>query len=136
MRRPGQNREIPPPLELECLKVLWRSGEANVKSVQEALAPRRPLAYTTVMTVLDRLARKGMVSRRKQGRLFLYASQLAPETVCEHAVKQLLENFFEGSADRLRSYLEGNGLPEKPQPEGDQTVEGAAAEEELDTALL
>ena len=58
-------REIPPPLELECLDVLWRLGESNVRTVQETLAGRRPLAYTTVMTMLERLARKQLVTRRK-----------------------------------------------------------------------
>ena len=58
-------RDIPPPLELECLSVLWRLGESSVRTVQEALAASRPLAYTTVMTMLERLARKQLVSRRK-----------------------------------------------------------------------
>src|SRR5277367_3767723 len=64
MPRSG-TREIPPPLEVECLKALWTLGEANVKDVRKALTGNRNLAYTTVMTVLDRLARKGGVSRRK-----------------------------------------------------------------------
>ena len=58
--------EMPPPLEIDCLKVLWTIGEANVKTVQQALG--RDLAYTTVMTLLDRLARRGGAVRRKGGR--------------------------------------------------------------------
>ena len=50
-------RDIPPPLEVECLKALWALGEGNVKDVRRAMAGNRNLAYTTVMTVLDRLAR-------------------------------------------------------------------------------
>ena len=70
-------REIPPPLELECLKVLWTLGEGNVKDVRQALTGSRPLAYTTVMTVLDRLTRKGGVARRKVGRAFVYVPVLS-----------------------------------------------------------
>ena len=55
--------EIPPPLELACLTVLWKRGEADVGEVREAMREARPLAYTTVMTVLERLAAKGMVTR-------------------------------------------------------------------------
>ena len=133
MRRPGPNRDIPPPLELECLKVLWRFGEANVKEVQKTLAPSRPLAYTTVMTVMDRLARRGMVSRRKQGRSFIYIPQVAPEKIRDHAVRQLLDCFFEGSKDRLRAYLDGAPVVEEPLTE--PTVE-EEPDERLDTALL
>jgi len=71
--------EIPPPLEIECLKILWTLGEANVKDVRQALTERRNLAYTTVMTVLDRLARKGRVARRKVGRSFMYEPVLSRE---------------------------------------------------------
>src|SRR5258705_6396994 len=70
MGNPAPPREIPPPLELECLKALWALGEGNVKEVRDHLAPGRPLAYTTVMTLLERLVRKGGGSRRKVGRSF------------------------------------------------------------------
>ena len=72
---------IPPPLELECLKALWTLGEGNVSQVRQELAGTRPLAYTTVMTVLDRLAHKGVISRRKAGRAFLYVPQVSRETL-------------------------------------------------------
>lgn len=58
MRRGRTAREIPPPLELQCLCALWTLGEANVQAVRDHLAPSKPLAYTTVMTMLDRLTRK------------------------------------------------------------------------------
>ncbi|MCC6394611.1 MAG: BlaI/MecI/CopY family transcriptional regulator, partial [Bryobacterales bacterium] len=50
MRQPRQPKEIPPPLELECLKALWAIGEGNVRAVQAQMEARRKLAYTTVMT--------------------------------------------------------------------------------------
>lgn len=54
------------------LEQVWRSGrEISVRDVAAALP--RPLAYTTVMTTLDRLHRKGLLVRRKEGRAFLYA---------------------------------------------------------------
>jgi predicted transcriptional regulator len=62
------------PLEESVLEQVWRSGnEVSVRDVAAALP--RALAYTTVMTTLDRLYRKGLLTRRKEGRAFLYASR-------------------------------------------------------------
>ncbi len=99
------SREIPPPLELECLDVLWRLGESNVHTVQEALAGRRPLAYTTVMTMLERLARKQLVTRRKSGRHFVYTAGVGRDTVRQRAVRQLLDSLFDGSREELLGFL-------------------------------
>ena len=41
-----------PPLELQCMKALWSLGEATVEDIRASLMPRRPLAYTTVMTTM------------------------------------------------------------------------------------
>ncbi|MBI4903004.1 MAG: BlaI/MecI/CopY family transcriptional regulator, partial [Acidobacteria bacterium] len=104
-------KEIPPPLELECLKALWQLGEANVRSVRSQLEPRRRLAYTTVMTLLDRLSRKGGVSRRKSGRAFLYTAILDRETMRRKAIRELTDSLFEGNSDLLRSYLNNHQPP-------------------------
>ena len=77
MRRPAPQRDMPPPLELECLKALWGIGEGTVRDVRHVLVGNRNLAYTTVMTVLDRLEKRGGVSRKKQGRSFVYVPKAA-----------------------------------------------------------
>jgi predicted transcriptional regulator len=59
------------PLEILVMETLWRHGEANVRDVAERI--ERPLAYTTVMTTLDRLYKKGLLERRKEQRAFYYA---------------------------------------------------------------
>jgi len=106
MRRGGP-REIPPPLELQCLRTLWKLGAANVRQVQQTLAPERNLAYTTVMTVMDRLARKGAVERRKVGRSFVYSPVLTRETLQRLAVRDLVDSLFGGSLEELLAYLSG-----------------------------
>lgn len=58
-------------LELRVMQVLWSHGESNVHDVAQRLG--RPLAYTTVMTTLDRLFKKHLLVRRKCERAFLYA---------------------------------------------------------------
>ena len=86
-------RELPPRLELECLKALWTLGEANVRDVQSALD--RPLAYTTVMTVLARLAVKGALVRHQQGRSFAYAPKVADEAAL--AVRDVVRDYGEAA---------------------------------------
>lgn len=97
--------EIPPPLELACLTILWKRGEADVGEVREALRESRPLAYTTVMTVLERLSRKGMVTRQKSGRSFRYTPARDREEMRSVAIARLVEQFFDGSFSQFRRYL-------------------------------
>jgi len=100
-------REVPPPLELACLRALWRLQEANVRSVQELVAESRPLAYTTIMTVLDRLVRKGKLSRRKIGRSFVYVPSQTRDVLRRAAVRELVDGYFDGSEAELIAFLQG-----------------------------
>ncbi|HZT74502.1 MAG TPA: BlaI/MecI/CopY family transcriptional regulator [Terriglobales bacterium] len=64
-------------LEAQVMEVLWAQGEANVREVAQRLA--RPLAYTTVMTTLDRLYKKGLLERHKRDRAFQYLPRMSRE---------------------------------------------------------
>ena len=125
MARAAAARELPPPLELLCLRALWSLGEANVTGVQQAVAGSKNLAYTTVMTLLERLARKGLVSRRKVGRSFLYAPQAPRDTLRRIALREFLDAYFDGSEEQLREFLQGSRVVREFEPE-----------QRLDTALL
>src|SRR5260370_34364492 len=122
-------RDIPPPLELECLKALWTLGEGNVKDVRRALTESRNLAYTTAMTVLDRLARKGGVSRRKVGRSLVYGPVLRREVLRGLAVQDLVDRFFDGSQEALVEHLK-TGATDAP------VLAEKHVEASLDTTLL
>ena len=88
-----------------CLQALWDLGEGSVHQVREALAARREFAYTTVLTLLDRLEKRGSVKRRKQGRSFVYKPKLSREVLRKLAVKDLVDSLFDGSRAKLRRYL-------------------------------
>lgn len=88
-----------------CLKALWSLQEANVRDVQRVLAGSRNLAYTTVMTLLERLVRKGAVARRKAGRAFLYFPQVSRDIMRQRALKEFLDMYFDGSEDDLLIFL-------------------------------
>lgn len=122
---PRTAREVPPPLELMCLSALWTLGEGNVKAVQEIVSRTRPLAYTTIMTVMERLVRKGMVARRKDGRSFTYLPQSTRDAARRAAVRELLDGYFDGSEEQLRAFLSRSRVS--------SMVE---ADERLETVLL
>jgi len=93
-------------LEVECLKVLWSIGKASVREVRaELLTRHRELAYTTVMTVLDRLSKRGAATRKKASRRFVYEAVLTREALRAMAVKELVELLFDGAAADLSAYL-------------------------------
>jgi predicted transcriptional regulator len=93
------------PLELECLCVLWPMGEGTVRDIHRAIAASRPRAYTTVMTIMDRLEQKGIVARRKVGRAFHYQARLSAEEARLKAVEKIVEGFFDGSPAALAAHL-------------------------------
>ena len=130
---PSIRRSRPlPELELEVMKVLWNLEDATVGEVQEELQPGRPLAYTTVMTVLDRLTRKHVVTRRKQGRGYHYRPALSREVARELALDRLINDYFSDSPERLLAYVHRR--------HGSQPVTTAArplaVAEQLDSSLL
>ena len=98
-------RDVPPPLELACLKALWSLQEGKVRAVQEVVARSRPLAYTTIMTVLDRLVRKGKLNRHKVGRAFVYAPEASRDSMRRAALRELIEGYFDGSEAELLEFL-------------------------------
>src|ERR1700683_5645090 len=93
------------PLELDCMNTLWPMGQGTVREIPDGLAARRPRAYTTIMTIMDRLARKGVVERRKVGRAYMYSPNLSAEDARTQALGQVIENFFGGSKDALLAQL-------------------------------
>jgi predicted transcriptional regulator len=96
------------PLELDCMNMLWPIGQGTVREIRDRLAARRPRAYTTIMTIMDRLSRKGVVERVKSGRAYVYRPLLTEEDARAQALGQVLENFFRGSKEALLAQL-GNG---------------------------
>jgi predicted transcriptional regulator len=127
--RKAAARDIPPPLELLCLNALWSIGQGKVKDVRELVAPSRALAYTTVMTILDRLARRGVVTRSKEGRAFVYAPSVSRDAMRRLALKEFLDSYFESSQDQLVRFLQA-------EPRAELSAPVAMGVNRLDTVLL
>ena len=103
------------------MRALWAMGCGTVHQIRSQLLPRRPLAYTTVMTLMMRLARKGVVEREMLGRAHLYRPVIAEQAVLERALARLVEVFFSGSRERLAEYVSARdriSLPVRQPAEG------------------
>jgi predicted transcriptional regulator len=120
------------PLELDCMNTLWPMGEATVREIRDRLAERRARAYTTIMTIMDRLARKGVVERRKTGRAYVYRPRLSAEEARAQALAQILDSFFAGSKEALLAQL-GNANGAR-QATGPSPPEAAPVGHDGDTA--
>jgi predicted transcriptional regulator len=82
------------PLEIRVMEVLWTAGQSSVRDVAEKLD--RKLAYTTVMTTLDRLFKKGMLDRQKSARAFLYLPRLSSQEWKRQRAGDLIAGFLAG----------------------------------------
>jgi predicted transcriptional regulator len=85
-------------LEARVMQFLWARGESSVRDVFEAID--RPLAYTTVMTTLERLFKKRLLHRSKSGRAFLYSPAMNREEWERHRAGGLVAAFLDGDASR------------------------------------
>ena len=93
--------------EQEILEVLWDKGDSTVRDVADELAKQRPVAYTTVLTMLGVLAKKGFVIHRQEGRAFIYSAEMTREQARKQALDHLLQQFFDGSPNLLAQHLLG-----------------------------
>ena len=96
---PRRKSEQMTPLELEIMQVLWETGPATVQSVQRQL--KRELAYTTVQTMLTVLHRKGRVKRTLKDKAHVYRPAVSQKKFTGHAVRELIDRLFGGSAEGL-----------------------------------
>ncbi len=93
------------PQELAIMQAVWRTGEASVREVHQQLLAERPVAYTTVMTMMNVLERKGHLRRRPQGRSFRYRPTRPQRQVIGSMVREFVKRVFGGSAEPLLVHL-------------------------------
>ena len=87
--------------ELEIMHVVWDLDGGTVRQVHEILNQQRPLAYTTVMTMMNILEEKGHLTRRKEGRAYRYQPVRPKSQVISGMVDDFVGRVFEGSAAPL-----------------------------------
>jgi predicted transcriptional regulator len=82
------------PLENTVMEILWEGGEWNVHQVTQRI--ERPLAYTTVMTTLDRLYKKGLLDRRKSERAYFYSPRMTHEQWERQVAAEFVAGYLAG----------------------------------------
>lgn len=102
MRRPHPTLT---PGELAIMKLVWELERATVRDVYEALRERRPVAYTTVMTMLRILEEKGYVAKTLEDRAHVYTPTKPRQQVLGAMVREFVDRVFDGAPDRLLLHL-------------------------------
>ena len=95
--------------ELEILRVLWETGPASLGTVCKALRKSRPLATTTVATMLTVMLGKRLVARARGRRGYQWSAKVSREQAATGLVGRLLDRVFDGSAHRLVAHLVEDG---------------------------
>jgi BlaI family transcriptional regulator, penicillinase repressor len=90
-RRRRPLAEVLGPLESEVMGTIWDGGEVTVRDVYDQLRARRPIAYTTVMTTMSRLAEKGFLSRVEDQQAHRYSALLTREHYARSTVKSVMD---------------------------------------------
>ena len=103
MPRPKQN--VPTDGELEILKVLWIHGPSTVREVLEQLNKSRPRAYTSVMTMMNLMSDKGLLTRDQKERAYIYTAKIPQGMTLGQMIQDLMGRAFEGSPSSLVAAL-------------------------------
>jgi predicted transcriptional regulator len=93
------------PQELAIMKVVWRTDEATVRDVYDALRETRPIAYTTVMTMMRILQEKGYLIKATNDRAHIYRPAKPRQQVIGGMVRDFLDRVFDGASDALLVHL-------------------------------
>jgi predicted transcriptional regulator len=94
---------------LELLQVLWHSGPCSLGQICQALRLRRPIATTTVATVLKVMLDKKLVHRKRTPQGYLWSAKTTRQNAATGMVRKLVDSVFDGSAQRLVTHLLESG---------------------------
>jgi len=92
-------------LETDIMNIVWQKGKVTVRDVYETLRETRPLAYTTVLTVLGTLTEKHIVHREMRDRAYVYRPRMSHKEAVSRSLQHLAGKFFEGSERSLAAHM-------------------------------
>lgn len=95
-------------LQVQVMAVMWRLDEATVDDVRQGLPPRYRGAYTTTQTVLNRLVDRGLLARRKAGKLVRYRAAIPESSYYASTVQHALAGASAGARDAVLAQLLGS----------------------------
>ena len=93
-------------LEAEIMEIVWDEGASfSVSHIHKHLESRRQIAYTTVMTTITRLFKKGLLTRDKEGKKYIYTAKMSREEFIEATTRQVMESLPQVGKDVAVAYL-------------------------------
>ena len=92
-------------LQQAVMEVLWKMGEATVAQVRDRLKGKKPLAYTTVLTVMQKLEKAGWVGHREEGRTYVYRPSRSRDEAGTQTVRQFIDRVFAGDPVQMFQHL-------------------------------
>ena len=92
-------------LQRAVIEVVWERGEASVHQVREKLNRKRKLAYTTVLTAMQKLEKAGWLRHRSEGKVYIYAPTRTREEAGARSVRKFLDRIFDGDALLMFQHL-------------------------------
>ena len=92
-------------IQLKIMQVLWQHGQANARQITDALSREKPIAHSTVQTLLRKLEAKGAVGHEVHDRTFVFKPLIDSRSVTRSATQELIERLFGGSASGLVAHL-------------------------------
>ena len=100
-----KRKPVPTGLELEIMHVVWGRPSVTVRDVYEELLQHRKIAYTTVMTMMGILERKGYLQKKRGDKAHLYRPSHPKSRVLRSLVSDFVTRVFNGSAKPLLVHL-------------------------------
>ena len=92
-------------LEAEIMKIVWKADKATVRDVYEQLRLERSLAYTTVMTIMSRLAEKGLLEKEPVGNAYVYSPTISEPDFVKRVVTEVLDGLMEEFSEPAISHM-------------------------------
>lgn len=90
-------------LENEVINEVWSRGEVSVREIADGLGDR--FAYTTIMTTLDRLYKKGLLKRRRLGKAYLYQAKFSPEELERGVTEDVIGSLLDAGTEHIEPVL-------------------------------
>jgi predicted transcriptional regulator len=95
------------PLEADILAIIWERERVMVRDVYETLRERRPIAYTTVMTVINNLVRKELLLQDRSGVAYIYTPAIPGDEVASTILDSVVQRLYRGRSNVVLSHLLG-----------------------------
>jgi BlaI family transcriptional regulator, penicillinase repressor len=92
-------------LQKSVMETVWRLGQATTRQVWEELNRQRPLAYTSVLSIMQRLERAGWLRHRVEGRTYVYEAVLSREQEGRRSLKEFIQKVFQGDSQVVFQHL-------------------------------